>query len=47
MLFSSRFMADNPFLEVEPTNLDLLINAINWLRGQAELGGITPRPTMT
>ena len=36
-------MADNLFLEVEPTNLDLLMNAINWLRGQAELGGIAPK----
>jgi hypothetical protein len=43
VLFSSRYMADNLFLEVEPTNLDLLMNAINWLRGQAELGGIAPK----
>ncbi len=43
VLFSSRFMADNLFLEVEPTNLDLLINAIQWLRGQAEIGGIAPK----
>jgi hypothetical protein len=43
VVFSSRFLADNLFLEVEPTNLDILINAINWLRGQAEMGGIAPR----
>jgi hypothetical protein len=43
VLFSSRYLADNLFLEVEPTNLDLLMNAINWLRGQAEVGGIAPR----
>jgi len=43
VLFSSRFMADNLFLVEEPTNLDLLMNAINWLRGQAELGGIAPK----
>ncbi len=36
-------MADNLFLVEEPTNLDLLMNAINWLRGQAELGGIAPK----
>jgi hypothetical protein len=43
VLLSSRYMADNLFLEVEPTNLDLLMNAINWLRGQAEMGGIAPK----
>lgn len=43
VLFSSRYMADNLFLEVEPTNLDLLMNAINWMRGQAEMGGIAPK----
>jgi hypothetical protein len=42
VLFASRFMADNLFLAEDPTNLDLLINAINWLRGQAQLGGIAP-----
>ena len=36
-------MAGNPFLEVEPTNLDLLMNAIHWLRGQSEMGGIAPK----
>jgi hypothetical protein len=40
VLFSSRYMADNLFLAENPTNLDLLINAINWLRGHSELGGI-------
>jgi hypothetical protein len=43
VLFSSRYMADNLFLEVEPTNLDLLMNSVNWLRGQAEQGGIAPK----
>jgi hypothetical protein len=44
VLFSSRFLADNFCLEVEQTaNLDLLVNAISWLRGQAELGGIAPK----
>jgi hypothetical protein len=43
VLFSSRFLADNLFLGIEPTNLDLLVNAINWLRGQAEMGGIGPK----
>jgi hypothetical protein len=35
-------MADNLFLAEDPANLDLLINAINWLRGEAQLGGIAP-----
>jgi hypothetical protein len=43
VLFSSRYLADNLFLEIEPTNLDLLVNAIGWLRGQAEMGGIAPK----
>jgi hypothetical protein len=42
VLFPSRAMADNLFLAEDPTNLDLMINAINWLRGHAELGGIPP-----
>ena len=44
VVYSSRYMADNLFLEVEPTNLDLLMNSVNWLRGQAELGASPPRP---
>jgi hypothetical protein len=43
VVFSSRYMADNLFLEVEPTNLDLLTNAMSWLRGQAATGGIAPK----
>jgi hypothetical protein len=43
VLFASRFMADNLFLVEEPTNLDLLMNAINWLRGEAYKGGIGPK----
>ncbi len=42
-ILSSGLMADNPFLEIEPTNLDLLINAASWLRGKAELRGIAPK----
>jgi ABC-type uncharacterized transport system involved in gliding motility auxiliary subunit len=43
VIFSSRFMADNLFLVEEPTNLDVLMNAVNWLRGKAEVGGIAPK----
>jgi gliding motility-associatede transport system auxiliary component len=43
VVFSSRFVGDNFFLEVEPTNLDVLMNSIHWLRGRSELGGIAPK----
>jgi hypothetical protein len=43
VLLSSPVMADNTFLVEEPTNLDMVMNAINWLRGQAELGGMAPK----
>ena len=43
VVFSSPFMAFNVFLTEEPTNLDLLMNSINWLRGQSEMGGIGPK----
>jgi hypothetical protein len=34
------YRLENLFLAENPTNLDLLINSINWLRGHSELGGI-------
>ena len=40
VVFSSRYMADNAVLQLSPVNLDLLMNALSWLRGKAELGGI-------
>lgn len=43
VLLSSRYVADNQSLELEPTNLDLLMNAVNWLRGRPELRGIAPK----
>ncbi|MEJ7638216.1 MAG: ABC transporter, partial [Singulisphaera sp.] len=43
VLVSSRYVADNQSLELEPTNLDLLMNAVNWLRGRPELRGIAPK----
>ena len=46
VLLSSRYMADNQSLELEPTNLDLLMNAVNWLRGRPELRGIAPKTHM-
>ncbi|WP_020466938.1 GldG family protein [Singulisphaera acidiphila] len=43
VLFSSPTMADNDLIQEEPTNQDLLMNAIAWLRGRPDLQGIAPR----
>jgi hypothetical protein len=43
VLFSSPSMADNDLLQEEPTNQDLLMNSIAWLRGRPDLQGIAPR----
>ena len=40
VVLTGRYMADNAVLQLAPANLDLLMNAVNWLRGKAELGGI-------
>jgi len=41
VLFSSRSLADNVVLGLEPTNLDLVMNAASWLRGRPDAVGIT------
>ena len=41
VLFSSRSLADNVVQGIEPTNLDLLMNAASWLRGRPDAVGIT------
>ncbi len=43
VLFSNDSMADNLLLQIEPTNLDLLMNAVGWLRGRPEQSGIKPK----
>jgi ABC-type uncharacterized transport system involved in gliding motility auxiliary subunit len=43
VVFSSRYMADNAMLQLAPSNLDLLMNTVNWLRGRADLQGIAPK----
>ena len=43
MVYSSPYLADNQSLTLDPSNLDLLMNSINWLRGRAELQGIAPK----
>jgi hypothetical protein len=43
VLFSSAAMADNIFQEIEPTNLDLLMNAASWLRDRPDTLGLTAK----
>jgi len=43
VVFSSRYMADNAMIQIAPSNLDLLMNAANWLRGRSDLRGIPPK----
>ena len=43
VVFSSPTIADNRLLRTEATNIDLLMNAVSWLRGKPELIGITPK----
>ena len=40
VVFSSAGAADNQIVRLEPANLDLLMNAIHWLRGRPEMLGI-------
>lgn len=40
VVFSSPNLADNPVVQREPTNLDLLMNSVHWLRGRPEMLGI-------
>ncbi|WP_435016575.1 Gldg family protein [Tundrisphaera sp. TA3] len=40
VVFSSPLLADNPYLARNPTNLDLLMNSVFWLRGRPELRGL-------
>ncbi len=42
VLFSSRALADNVVQGIEPTNLDLIMNAASWLRGRPDAVGISP-----
>jgi hypothetical protein len=43
VLFSSRSLADNIVQGIEPTNLDLVMNAASWLRGRSDAVGIAPK----
>jgi hypothetical protein len=43
VVFASSHLADNGIIAAEPSNLDLLMNAVHWLRGRPELAGIAPK----
>lgn len=40
---SSRYFADNGMVQMFPSNLDFLMNSLNWLRGREDFTGIAPR----
>ncbi|GAC1474468.1 MAG: hypothetical protein NVSMB9_24900 [Isosphaeraceae bacterium] len=42
VVFSSRYLADNAMVQLFPANLDLVMNAANWLRGRPDAAGIAP-----
>jgi hypothetical protein len=43
VFFSSGDLARNDVLQIEQSNLDLLMNAISWLRGRSGLQGLAPK----
>jgi hypothetical protein len=43
VLFSSPLLAANQIQRIEPTNLDLVMNAASWLRGRPDAVGIAPK----
>ena len=43
VVFSTPLFADNRIVRLEPSNLDLLMNSVQWLRGRPEQGGIPGR----
>ncbi len=43
VVYSSRYAGENGMILLSPTNLDLLMNSVNWLRGREEENGIPPK----
>ena len=43
VVLSSPYLATNPYLEIDPANLDLLMNAVQWLRGRSDSLGVAPK----
>jgi hypothetical protein len=46
VILSSRNLADNRYLQAHALNLDLLMNAVSWLRGREDLTGPAPIPAV-
>jgi hypothetical protein len=47
VVFGSSIAFDNQYVELQPRNLDLAVNAISWLRGRHEQIGIAPKKGTT
>lgn len=43
VLFATAELVDNRFVQGSPSNLDLVMNALSWLRGRPSLQGISPK----
>ena len=43
VVYSSQYLANNLSIGYDAENLDLLMNAVSWLRGRPELEGIAPK----
>jgi hypothetical protein len=43
VVISSPYAASNPILQLDPLNVDLLLNSIQWLRGKQETLGVAPK----
>ena len=43
VLFSTRSLVENLVQSIEPTNLDLAMNAVSWLRQRTNAVGIAPK----
>lgn len=43
VVLSSPFLPTNPYLDLDPSNLDLLMNACQWLRGKDDSLGVAPK----
>jgi len=43
VVFSSPHVADNAIIQADPINLDLLMNAVYWLKGRPEMLGIAAK----
>lgn len=43
VVFSSPMLGDNRLIAYRPANLDLIANAVSWLRGRPDLQGLAPR----